>query len=424
MFIIIEIGNSYSQVKGMTPEVYSGLRKLLSYSPNASTAHYTGGFVRIKYLIDKQGFFPTGLLARVKAHLKVFTTKDLRVLPMRHPFHPSDSAYPWQNAATKTGLELTRGIISAVTGSGKSRVIRMLAEISGLRTLVVVPSVEIKYQLRDALKGLTNVTIQNIDSPLLKKPGNFDCLILDEAHHSASKTYQDLNKKAWKDIYYRYFITATPFRNQQDEQLLFEGIAGQVIYQLDYPTAVSKGYICPIEAYYYDLPKLPVNGTTWNSVYNELVVHNEYRNNLISALLLRLNSAGQATLCLVKEVAHGEALAKLTGLPFTHGQDEESRDYIRQFKSGEIKALIGTEGVLGEGIDLKPCEYVVIAGLGKAKSSLMQKIGRVIRTYPGKESGKVILFRDKSHKWTLAHFNAQKKICLDEYQVLPIKLEI
>ncbi len=427
MQLTIEINNSYSQIKNMTVAQYKGLRKLLSYSPNADTAYFSGGFVQTRYLIDKHGYFPTGLIDRVLRHLGDQIAYDGIIKKCRPPqaggFYELKDNYLWQANAVRAALNCNRGIISAVTGSGKSRVIKQLALSLGVKTLVVVPSLEIKLQLSETLKDLKNVTILNIDSKALKTAKDFDCLIIDEGHHVAAKTYQDLNKRVWGGIYYRFFLTATPFRNQAHEQLLFEGIAGGVIYELTYKEAVKEGYICPIEAYYLKMPELEVYGHTWKQVYNELVVHHEHRNNVIGALMLRLNAAGASTLCLVKEIAHGQSLSHITGLPFANGQDEDSRRYIQQFNTGQIKTLIGTAGILGEGVDTKPCEYVIIAGLGKAKSAFMQQVGRCIRAYPGKESGKVIIIRDRSHRWTISHFNAQKKILLEEYNTKVLELD-
>lgn len=428
--IKIEINNSYSQVIGLTPQLFSGLRKVLSYQPNAHSAHFSGGFVRTNYLIDKKGFFPTGLLSKVKSHFIAlgftpqYLDKRTRPMPMQPHILLGATPYKWQLEAVEAAIKRGQGTISATTGSGKSLVIALLAARLNLRTLVVCPSLEIKAQLKEGLKGLKDVTVENIDSKALNTAKGYDVLIIDEAHHTASRTYQKLNAKAWTGIYYRFMLTATPFRNVEHEQLLFLGIAGQIVYKLDYKDAVSQNFIVPIEAYYIESPKIVASGYTWHQVYNEIVVNNEARNELISLLLLRLNSAGIATLCLVKEIEHGQNLANTTGLAFAHGQDEESRQYIRQFNDGGIKALIGTTGILGEGVDTRPTEYVIIAGLGKAKSAFMQQVGRCVRNYPGKESAKVILILDKSHKWSKAHFNAQKSILLDEYGVVPIKLEL
>jgi len=327
-----------------------------------------------------------------------------------------------QLKAVEAAVKHKRGTISMPTGSGKSHVIRLIIERLNLKTLVVVPSLEIKRQLKHTLKGLKNVTVENIDSKALRYMTNFDILIIDECHHVAAKTYQKLNKVAWTKIYYRFLFTATPFRNDSEETLLFEAICGEVIYRLSYADAVKAGYIVPVDAFYVESTKKETEAYTYRQVYNELVVNNLSRNLLLSSLMLKLN--GSPTLCLVREVLHGQILSDLTGYPFVSGEDDESRDYIDLFNRGEITTLVGTTGILGEGVDSKPAEYIIIAGLGKAKSQFMQQVGRGVRKHANKESCKVILVKDKSHKFTLRHFNSQASILKEEYGVKPIRIDI
>lgn len=427
--------NSYSQIKGLNTGEFCRLRKILSYKTSSSAAYYSGGFRRTKYLLDSKGFFPSGLIHKVKEFVTElqYTIIDNRIKPLsRHvPIimkPPMIVPYKAQLKALDAAVEHEKGCISIPTGGGKSLVIALIASRLNVKTLVVVPTLEIKNQFKETLsrsfKDASFITVENIDSKRLKNLNNFDCLIIDEAHHSAAKTYRSLNKIAWTDIYYRFFLTATPFRNVSEEQILFESIAGEVIYQLSYKDAVKEGYIVPVEAFYIDLPKRQVKGYTWAQVYNELVVNNESRNETIAYALLKLQQAGKSTLCLVKEIQHGLKLSKMTAVEFVNGQDISSRPYIAAFNQKAINALIGTTGILGEGIDTRSAEYIIIAGLGKAKSAIMQQIGRAVRKYPGKKSAKIILFRDSSHKWTLSHFNTQKKILLDEYGIKPLKLEL
>lgn len=427
----LTIGNSYSQIKGLSPQDEKALRNELSYVVGGSSAHFSGFGVKRRSLLDKKGNFPTGLFYKVKEFVEPkwnalagdkFT--DNRIAPKMGEFCALPGSYAWQDKAVRTALQRKRGIISAPTGTGKSHVMKQIALSTGLKTLIIVPSLEIMKQLADKLKDVKTVTVLNIDAKELKTSTDYDCLIIDEAHHTAAKTYHKLNKTAWTKIYYRFFLTATPFRNDTEETLLFESIAGRLIYQLTYKEAIDNNYIVPVESYYIEVPKQDNDCYSWKQVYSELVVNNTPRNVLICGLLARLHSSQKSTLCLVKEVAHGNILAEMTGLPFVSGADDDSRRYIQHFNSGTIKVLIATTGIMGEGIDSKPCEYVVVAGLGKAKSQFMQQVGRAVRTYPGKESAKVILIKDKSHKFTMRHFNAQKKILLEEYNVKTLKLEI
>ncbi len=433
--ITITIDNSYSRITGLTVSEEKKLRTTLSYAVGGSSAFFSGYGPKKRSLLDKKGYFPTGLLHRVKKYLnenllpadKVINRIKPTLMPS-YTINQKITPYPSQLSAVTAAVNSHQGIITMPTGSGKSLVIALIAARLNVKTLVVVPSVEIKLQLTasllDALGPGHKVLVENIDSKKLLKITDIDCLIIDEAHHSAAKTYRNLNKTAWKGIYYRFFLTATPFRNDTEETLLFESIAGKVIYQLSYKDAVKAGHIVPIEAYYIEVPKQETDAYTWAEVYKELVVDNTIRNTIICNLLTKLHTASISALCLTKEVRHGKILSDILGLPFVSGEDDDSRKYIGRFNKARIKVLIATTGILGEGVDSKPAEYVVIAGLGKAKSALMQQIGRVLRTYPGKETGKVILIKDRSHRFCARHFNEQCKILLTEYGIKPIKLDV
>ncbi len=429
--ITLTIDNSYSRIQGLTTVEFRALRNILSYETDAQAAYFSGGHRHKKYLLDKQGFFPTGLLGKVlsiRGGNANIVDKRVQPKPFSNIFKPNPVFRPYKSQTEAVyNLETRSGIVMP-TGSGKSMIIAMTILKRQVSTLVVVPTLEIKHQLKSTLTeffgSLEHIRVENIGSTALKKLKGYPHLIIDECHHAASKTYQTLNKACWNEAYYRLFLSATFFRNQNNEQLLFEGICGPVTYELTYKEAVKAGSIVPVEAYYYEVPKQKVDEHTWAGVYSKLVVNNQTRNELIAVLLLRLLSADKSTLCLVKEIKHGRILSEMTGVPFINGEDAESRAYLSAFNSGAIKAIIATTGVVGEGIDTKPCEYVLIAGLGKAKSAFMQQVGRSVRTYPGKESAKVVLFLDKSHKWTKAHFAAQRTVLKDEYGVLLSKLEV
>lgn len=431
----IHVGNSYSRIEGLDSKTHAHLKKLLSYEVDPQAAYYMGGHrPRVKYLIDAKGSFPTGLLRRVER----FLVQVGLSFAVNRPNAPIDRVglepdfgsivpYPDQQAAVTVAVSARGGILSLPTGSGKSLVIALLIERLDVRTLVVVPNLELKRQLSESLEEIfgrtPHIRVENIDSKALQSLKDFDALVIDECHHAAASTYQKLNKTAWAGISRRYCLTATPFRNQENEQLLFEGICGEVLYRLTYADAVKRGYIVPVEAYFVESPKKETDAYTWAQVYKELVVNNEERNAIIADLLLTLKEADKSALCLVKEIAHGEILSTLTGIPFANGKDEDSREFIKDFSSNRLRALIATTGVVGEGVDTKPCEYVIIAGLGKAKSAFQQQVGRAVRRFGDKESAKVLIIADKSHKFTLRHFREQAKILLQEYGAKPVLLE-
>jgi len=64
-------------------------------------------------------------------------------------------------------------------------------------------------------------------------------------------------------------------------------------------------------------------------------------------------------------------------------KNEEADAVIEAFNEKEIRVLVAT-GVLGEGIDLKSTQHLILGGGGKSEIKLVQAIGRCVRLYPDK----------------------------------------
>ncbi len=431
----LKIGNSHSTLTGLTLEQFTDLRHLLSYETTPVKNAYTKGYhSTTKYLIDKKGNFGSGLLYIVESYFQglELTTIDTRTIP--RPIGAlfnlvlPHSPYPEQIAAAEAAKAFKSGIITAPTGLGKSSIIALIINAFQLNTLVIVPSLELKKQLSETLTkafgSLHSITVENVDGIKIGDKTPYDLVIIDEFHHAAAATYRKLNQYNWYCVYHRIGLTATNFRSQENELLLLESVLSRVIYEIPYQLAVDQGYIVPMEAYFIEVPltKIKGNSKSWPSMYRELVVNNQVRNDIIHSLLLKLQGQGLSSICLVKEIAHGDTLAK-DQFGFVSGQNDE-RYLIEAFNKTKIRTLIGTDGVLGEGVDSRPAEYIIIAGLGKAKTRFMQGCGRGFRVYPGKESCKIIIFKDNSHKWAISHFKEQCKHLKDEYGVVPKQLFI
>lgn len=431
--VTLVLGNSYCRVLGLSPENTKRLKYLLSYDIGDSAAYYSNSFHnRKRSLLTKRGEFPSGLLYIVKKFLSKakYEVKDNRVKPSRpHKFKLNMTHAPriGQKASSEAAVKFCKGTIVQPTGYGKTVSMALAVSLIGRKALIVVPNLTLKRQTQadmDRLLGKGGVKVENIDSSAIETFKDFDVLIIDEAHHSAAKTYRRLNRKCWDHAYYRLCYTATPFRSRNEEQLLMESLTGPVIHRVTYAQAVDEGAVLPVEAYYFEVPKTKTKGYTWQEVYRDLVVNNTERNFLIAEIMNRFIEAKVSTLCLVKEIKHGENLMELTTGHFVYGDNAFNEKLLSKFNTGGLlpATLIATTGIVGEGVDTKPCEFVIIAGLGKSRSAFMQQVGRALRTHPGKNSAKVIIFSDKSHRWCKTHFREQCKILKEEYGVTPIKI--
>jgi superfamily II DNA or RNA helicase len=454
----IQIGNSVCLATGFTRIQYGQLRKLMSYvlPPKTRRQRKFGG--QRKHLFEKNGEFPTGLLYL----LEDFAVENgisiewedtrikppLRQLGLDTMLKPSDKEpYPEQREAGEAAPACERGIVVAPTGVGKSYMAGLMLDALQVPSLVVVPSLGLKIQLTEELGKLFGedmvgpldyrnrkqhfITVENVDGLPLKPIPGIDAVFIDEFHHSGAATYRKLNTKAWDSIYYKFGLTATPFRSQSEEKLLLESVLSKVIYQIPYSVAVAKKYIVPLEAYVVELPLRPMvcKGKLWHAVYAERIVNNEERNEIITNMAENLYNAGKSTLILVKQIPHGEMLrdmlaARGCDVPFAEGKNEGNDALLKAFNRQDIPMMIGTVGIMGEGRDTKPCEYVVMAGGGKSRNQTMQNIGRGFRKFPGKDSCKVVMFKDDSHKWLKEHHKACLKTLLEEYGAVPAKLDL
>ncbi len=458
--ILLQIDNSESVISGLSNGQYMALRRLTSYTVDTGRKIRTksGKFIMHKTrmnLMDKTGRFPTGLLYIVQHFLQKHNYKaeitDYRKKPNSPHLYINflikgvlPPAYPEQLEAAQAVVKHHRGIVVATTGVGKTRCAIEIILALKVKTLIVVPSLGLKEQLTEALRQIFGesavgplkrgkaesfITIENVDALDPKsKPKGVQCVIIDEFHHAASKTYRELNKKAWTDIYYRIGLTATPHRSDEDERLLLESVLSRVIYRVPYQTAVEKGYIVPMESYFYEIgaSKAAAVGGNYHKAYSDHVINSKELTELIVDLAENLLLADKSTLILVKQVSHGkkiqDALAKRGHfVEFAEGVNKENSELVSSFNKLETRLLIGTS-VLGEGIDTKPCEYVIDAAGGKSKNAFMQKLGRAFRVFPGKESCKIIMFRICGHKWFKSHFSECLKILKEEYASIPVKL--
>ncbi len=480
--IAIQVDNSICRITGLTRGQLGGLRKKISYwidgkpktkwktvkvnGKNRRVAERVATLKRVS-LVEKDGRFPTGNLTRVKRWLRdsklQFGTKDLRVKPKTftlgkptllradYPYTPYAEQVEAAEAAADPANE-GRGILVAPTGFGKSMVDAMVLDSFQVPSLIVVPRVGLKKQLIADLRRmfppelvgpLVNgkrkyfFTVENLDQLDPDVPiEDIDLVLLEEFHHSGALTYRTLNEKAWAGVYFKFGVTATPFRSDSNEKLLLESVLSEVIYRVPHDLAVEKGYIVPFEAYFLDLPPVKVTGDNpkFATVYRQLVVERDDKNEMTAKIAARLIELGLSTLILVKQVDHGHEIEdQLAGLgclvPYAKGENDDNEPYFKAFNRLEETGLIGTTGVAGEGRDTKPCEWVVLATTVKSRVLFMQCAGRAARvfTYPDgrkKESGKILLFRDPSHPWTLSHFEACVQYLLEEYGVSCQKLEL
>lgn len=465
MFSTIEVSNSLSTLIA-SPEVCSNLYNFLSYQDNG--AYFTkkrllnqyrrGMFLRkvplnkaeeiieemtwIRLYDKKKNTFPTGLLSKVQNHLIdigiEFSIVDKRIKPGSSRVFRKASKLPplryYQLEAIEKGLQNNRGIFEMATGSGKTNVIIELIYKLGTNTLVVVPSSTILIQFHTKLIeifGKKHIGIITSGKKNLKKPitvatyqslpniekewfENIDCLIIDEAHRSAASTIVDLNKECFDSIYYRYYFTGTAYRNDGKDMSLEAVISDQFIYEYTTIQGIKDKFLVPIYFYIYDIyhdnlsyKKQYSKGVKkYRNELDDLIINNKKYNDFIIKKAISLDSKGIATIIFVDQIEHGEYLNKnIPGSIFVKGDEKRpiNMQAIEDFNKGKFNILIGTS-VIGEGVDTVRAKCGIIAGGGKAESTIVQKIGRLLRPFEGKDFSFLIDFTHENSEYPKRHF--------------------
>lgn len=144
----------------------------------------------------KKGMFAWGLLKDVEAILKTtghtFEIKGLIKTAFRGM--PSHALRPYQNDAVKAIFEHGGGVVCLPTGSGKTLLMIDYLRIMNVKSLVVVPTLDIKAQWEK--HGLKNLTASTYQNPKLKdEMEQYDIVVFDECHHVAAKSLYTLATK-------------------------------------------------------------------------------------------------------------------------------------------------------------------------------------------------------------------------------------
>ena len=250
----LSLGNSITKITGLSRSELAKLRKKFSFLDVQATRF--SRYPVYRYAIDRYGNFGTGLVSDIKSLYPDISIEDNRIKPppknnkirlrKNLPFEP----YPEQKQIVDHLVSKSRGLGILCTGVGKS-ICQVLA-INSIRqpTLVLVPNLNLKESMYQELKyyfgtQLVNkyvknkpnklITVANIDSLPLDQTDVFSdkyFLCLDEMHHVAAKTYVQANENLFQSMYYRLGLTATNFRNNEEENIFLRAFTSKVLLQI------------------------------------------------------------------------------------------------------------------------------------------------------------------------------------------------
>lgn len=212
----------------------------------------------------------------------------------------------------------------------------------------------------------------------------FDAIVIDEAHHCLSESYQAvLSHFPEAQV---LGVTATPDRSDmRNLGEFFDTLA----YEYTITRAIREGYLCPIRAQTIPL-RLDISGVGLQS--------GDYASGQLgSALEPYLESIAQemAGICkgrrtvvflpLVKTSQKMQAILNAHGLRTAevNGESENRTQILADFERGEYDILCNSM-LLTEGWDCPAVDCVVVLRATKSRSLYCQMVGRGTRLAPGK----------------------------------------
>lgn len=341
---------------------------------------------------------------------------------IRPYFNPNFEHVEHQVRALQEMLKRNKGTIKAVTSSGKTEMFMAFCKITDLKVMIVAPKVDLanqifsraqKYGLEAGLMTGVKKLYKNekvcVCTPqmaLALSDRDFDCIIIDECHHAASKTYQDFLKSTKAKAIYGF--SATPDTNEID-WMKIKQFCGGIITEVKAEELLEHNVIVYPEINF--IPMKQYNTNDWPTANDVCIVHNEERNQKIVELC---EKAEKPVLVLIKNIEHGEELNKL--IPdsiFLSGRDDNElrSDVFQQYEDKKVPVMIGTLGILSEGVSLNSIRTLIIAGGGKSEIMAAQSLGRALRRDgESKQKAVVYEFYDLGNKFTEKHSMQRAKI--------------
>ncbi len=342
--------------------------------------------------------------------------------------------YPYQEKAVSFAVDMLseRGNSLIVAGTGAGKTIMMAAAIgrffNGFRAqykrsphvLVLVHRNEIHTQnhskfskvcpdiatseitsARKSLHGNVHFgmvqTVANLLPEFEKSKSYFDLIVIDEAHHAAASTYEDII--TWNELgnpeAALLGVTATPNRGDKIPLIhLFTNyyqITSKFLIDSHYLTRPKFLDFSPV----FDLKDKVEVGHLAKNCKNDIEGQALVRN--LCDKYLEAKEPGQTIIFApshefcqriydyLKELGRNPAYLGL-------GLDDVTRkEELARFERGECEELINVD-ICTEGYDFPPMRNLVDFDTNGTHGQWVQKVGRVLRTAPGKTSCTVIDF--------------------------------
>ncbi len=367
---------------------------------------------------DDSMIIPRGLrpwlVKKIKELEIEFTLIDKRTIFNHVSIDSSLIKYrPYQfDAVLKMISDAPEGILVAPAGSGKTIMGLSLVPLLGQPTLWLTHTGPLADQVIERAKafipGIGNIgkigggswdvgeilTIGMIQT-LVKNPeklielrNTFGLVVLDESHHCPSRTFIDVVSHL--NPYYMYGLTATPYRRDKLEKLMFQAM-GLTTTIIPIKSVEKHGGIIMPVVYQRILHSKTVEGNDIQYILDKHIVHNSKRTSIIVDDIIREAKSGHFCIVISDRREHCEIIYKQisdrwekTGIATGRYSKKYVQEQVAAFNDGRITTLVATFALLGEGMDVPFLDRAFICMPFRAEAKAEQLIGRIQRFFPGK----------------------------------------
>lgn len=358
----------------------------------------------------------------------------------------------YQETAFIHAIRERRSLLLSPTSSGKSFIIYLLMRYYHVRTLIIVPTINLVDQLasdfidygfessrfihriyagedKNTKKPITISTWQSIYEQPQEYFEKFDLVIGDEVHLFTAKSLKSIMTKLI-NCKYRFGLTGT-LDGLEIHKLILEGMFGPVRKIISTSEMIQQGYASKLSIKAITL-SYPMEVRKRLSGYNKdyqtelsYIMSNKRRNKFITNLALSLK--GNTMLLFQRVDDHGKILYELikqgTDRPvyFIHGKvEKDDREEIRKIMEIEDNAIIvASYGTFSTGVNIVNLHNLIFASPSKGRIRNLQSIGRILRKSDSKTHATLYDISDDfsyngNINYTLEHFVIRVKIYNEE----------
>ena len=225
-------------------------------------------------------------------------------------------------------------------------------------------------------------------------------LVADECHRAPSRTFTAAVTAF--DSRFMLGLSATPWRRDGLSRLIYWYV-GDVAHQVDAVALVEAGHVLPADVVWRKTDFEPTfdPSTEYSKMLSELTRDAE-RNALIADDVAReAGNGGGVLLVLSDRKAHCETMVELledrgvkAHLLTGDLSNGERQAVVAALNAGDIKVLVATGALLGEGFDCRELSTLFLTTPIKFNGRLIQYLGRVLRPAPGKVKARVYDYLD------------------------------